>query len=332
MRRTILSIDGGGIRGAASARFLTLVEKELKRHDRDLRSAVDLWAGTSTGAIIAVALATTDLTMETISELYNPKLASIIFTENRGWFELDGINAPKYEGKGKTRVLREYFGSRTLGDVPDGKHALAVAHGVECNHPVVLKSTRKEYRKLRASEVVDASTAAPSYFPSKRVRYLETGDQDWLIDGGVISNNPTVCAMAEALRHCDGTTLDNLQVLSVGTGKPTRYTPGPDSERWGALGWVTKGRIFSLLGNEQVSAYQAMTFCRAGHYIRVNSPLARMPGFALTVADDMDNVSAKNISNLKALGDYWFDHYGEAAVDLLRHEYSGPSLDSLTGA
>lgn len=331
MKKTILALDGGGIRGAATARFLTLVEKELKKDNLDLKSTVDLWAGTSTGAIIAVALATTDLTMETISELYNPKLANRIFSENKGWFELDGINAPKYEAKGKTKVLRDYFGTRTLADVPDGKHVLAVAHGVECNHPVVLKSTRPEYRKLRSSEVVDASSAAPTYFPTKRVRYLETGDQDWLIDGGVISNNPSVCAMAEALRHCDGARLDNLQVLSVGTGKPTRYTSGRDSKSWGAIGWFTKGKIISLLGNEQVSAYQAMTFCSPGQYIRVNSPLAKMPGFPLTVSDDMDNVSSKNISNLKSLGEYWFDHFGESAVALLRQQYTGESLESLSG-
>ena len=80
-----------------------------------------------------------------------------------------------------------------------------------------------------------------------------------------------------------------------------------------------------------MSAYQAMTFCRPGQYIRVNSPLARMPGFPLTVADDMDNISNKNISNLKALGDYWFDHFGESAVALLRQDYAGISLDSLSG-
>ena len=137
MKKTILSLDGGGIRGAASARFLTLVEKELKKDGLDLRTTVDLWAGTSTGAIIAVALATTELTMENISELYNPKLAKVIFSENKGWYEFDGITAPRYEGTGKTRVLREYFGTRTLADVPDGKHVLAVAHGVDCNRPVV---------------------------------------------------------------------------------------------------------------------------------------------------------------------------------------------------
>lgn len=329
MNKTILSLDGGGIRGAATARFLTLVEKELLKDHLDLRSTVDFWAGTSTGSIIALALGTTELTMEQISDLYNPRLASVIFQRNQGWFEVDGINAPKYEGKGKTRVLKEYFGASKVGDVPEGKHVLAVAHGVERNQPVVIKSTKPEYRKLRCYDVVDASSAAPTYFPTKQIHSLSSDDRNWLIDGGVLSNNPSVCALAETLRHCQGASTENIQMLSVGTGKPTRYTSGPDSEHWGAIGWVTKGRIVSLLGNEQISAYQAMTFVRKGQYIRVNSPLKKMPGFKLTVSDDMDNVSRKNITNLKALGSFWFDHFGEAAVALLEQRYDGPSLDAL---
>jgi len=50
----ILSLDGGGIRGAFTAAFAAEVEKRL---GRPLADHFDLIAGTSTGAIIAVALA-----------------------------------------------------------------------------------------------------------------------------------------------------------------------------------------------------------------------------------------------------------------------------------
>ncbi|WP_198158314.1 patatin-like phospholipase family protein [Enterovibrio coralii] len=87
--KKVLSIDGGGIRGAAAARFLkrlddALFEKEKKR----LRDLVDLYAGTSTGAIIALALANTNLTMDTISDLYSVKVARNIFKSNRGCSKL----------------------------------------------------------------------------------------------------------------------------------------------------------------------------------------------------------------------------------------------------
>ena len=69
--KLILSLDGGGIRGAASARFLKRVEEKLEAdHNKSLRDCVDFYAGTSTGSIIALALATTDLSTSKIDELY----------------------------------------------------------------------------------------------------------------------------------------------------------------------------------------------------------------------------------------------------------------------
>ena len=63
--KLILSIDGGGIRGAAVSQFLTRVEKQIQSIDpnTNLRDCVDFYAGTSTGSIIALALATTHLSI-----------------------------------------------------------------------------------------------------------------------------------------------------------------------------------------------------------------------------------------------------------------------------
>ena len=105
MSKLILSLDGGGIRGAATTQFLSHVEDKLKAdHKKSLRDLVHFYAGTSTGSIIALALATTDMKMADINKLYNFQNAKKIFAENSGWFEIDGINAPKYEGQGKSRV------------------------------------------------------------------------------------------------------------------------------------------------------------------------------------------------------------------------------------
>ena len=83
MSKLILSLDGGGIRGAATARFLELVEAELQTsHATNIRNCVDFYAGTSTGSIIALALATTNLSMSDISGLYDVATAKQIFEEN----------------------------------------------------------------------------------------------------------------------------------------------------------------------------------------------------------------------------------------------------------
>lgn len=330
MSRLVLSLDGGGIRGAATTQFLSLIESQLsERNLGSLRDYVDFYAGTSTGSIIALALATTSLTLSQINELYSVENAQAIFSRNRGWFEIDGLNAPKYEGDGKSNVLSENFGTATLADVPPNKHVLAVTYGIEKRRPYVLKSTKEQHLSLRSADVADASSAAPTYFPTKPMILPPESFEHWLIDGGVIANNPTLCAVAEARRVWKTESFDQLRVLSIGTGFQTRKINGPDSRSWGALEWMTKGNIINILSDEMVVGYQAITLVPQGNYIRVNSQLAKQPGMVNPPDDAMDDVSASNIEKLKQMGEFWFSRYGESVIQLITNDYSGPSLDRI---
>ena len=147
MAKVILSLDGGGIRGAATTRFLARLQGLLsQKYQTSLRKQVDFFAGTSTGAIIALALANTRRTLRQIDNLYNVANARKIFLDNRGWFEIDGINAPKYEGSGKTSLLKQKLGPKTtLGRLAAGKHVLVVTYSVNARRPVVIKSTEPRH-------------------------------------------------------------------------------------------------------------------------------------------------------------------------------------------
>ena len=328
----ILSLDGGGIRGAAATRFLSLIDKALRDdHETDIRECVDLFAGTSTGSIIALGLATTALSMEDIDALYNVDMAEAIFKENRGWFEIDGVNAPKYDGQGKTDVLRHALGDARIGDGKDGKHVLVASYGIEKRVPVIIKSTNPEHTNLFAYQVADASSAAPTYFPTValNMRPDDPNGKYWLIDGGVVANNPTMCAICEASRACPGMQPAHARVLSVGTGIMTRKINGPDSRNWGSVGWFTQGHIFDILTDERVVSYQARNLLKAGNYIRVNSELSKQADFLTPPDDAMDDVDEGNIRKLRALGDFWFERYGEPAIQLLLGKYKGPSLDRI---
>ena len=328
MSKLLLTLDGGGIRGAATTQFLLRIDQALQAHHGcALRDCVDFYAGTSTGSIIALALGTTSLSLGALNDLYDVASAQAIFAENRGWFEIDGINAPRYEAEGKASVLEREFGEARLGDVHEGKHVLAVAYAVEQRKPQVLKSTDPSHRDLLSWQVADGSSAAPTYFPTRPL--TQEGTEQWLVDGGVIANNPTLCAVAEVRRAWPGHGLDDVRVLSVGTGYRTRKINGPASRKWGALGWVTRGHLVDLLADERVVAYQARNLLRAGAYIRVNAELAKQPGLPEVPDDAMDDISEDNIRRLKALGDYWFDAYGEAALAFLLDRYEGPSLDRI---
>lgn len=328
MTKLILSIDGGGIRGAAAARFVELLDDQLQKdHQISLRDKVDFYAGTSTGSLIALALATTDMTPKQISDLYGPATAAKIFTENRGLFEIDGINAPKYEGEPKTKVLASKLGKAKLSNVPRDKHVLAVAYDVEARRPAVFKSTDKEHRKLKSADVADASSAAPTYFPTKELKKRD--EEDWLVDGGVTANNPTMCAIAEARRTWPEVGMDALRVISIGSGYQTRKINGPASRNWGAIGWVTRGSLLDLLTDERVVAYQAVTLMSPGTYIRINAEMRRQPGLPKPPDDAMDDISRQNINKLKTMGEFWFDQYGSQVVELIMGTYTGPSLDRI---
>ena len=72
--KRILALDGGGVRGILTLGILAKIEALLKeRHGNDpdfrLCHYFDLIAGTSTGAIIAAALAC-EMTVEELSKMY----------------------------------------------------------------------------------------------------------------------------------------------------------------------------------------------------------------------------------------------------------------------
>lgn len=330
MGKMILSLDGGGIRGAATTQFLSHVEQKLQQdHGKSIRDCVDFYAGTSTGSIIALALATTDMTMEEINQLYSFTNAQKIFSANKGLWEVDGINAPKFEAKGKTAVLKKSLGKAKIKDIPAGKHILAVTYAVEKRCPVVIKSTKAKYLNLLSYQVADASSAAPTYFPTKELILPPDKHEYWLVDGGVIANNPTMCAISEARRVWNDISLSDMRVLSIGTGFMSKKINGPKSRKWGAVQWMTEGHIMEVLGDEKVVAYQALTIMDNGNYIRVNARLERQKGLPYPPDDAMDDVSKTNITKLRQLGDFWFRHYGDATVELLIGCYNGDSLDRI---
>lgn len=330
MTKLILSFDGGGIRGAATSQFLSRIEDALQqRYEISIRDCADFYAGTSTGSIIALALATTKLSVSEINGLYSYESAKQIFSENKGLFELDGINAPKYEARGKTQVLKAALGDAKIGDVPDDKHVLAMTYALEKREPKVIKSTRSAYLDLPSYKVADASSAAPTYFPTTEVEIGDQEDECWLVDGGVTANNPTMSAIAEAKAVWRDVSVDDFRVLSIGTGYQTKKINGPESKKWGALGWLTKGNLLDLLSDERVVAYQAMTIIKSGNYIRVNSEMKPQPGLPEAPDDAMDDISRTNIKRLKQMGDFWFEQYGESIIEFFMNTYKGASLDRI---
>lgn len=110
--KRILAIDGGGVRGVVALAFLAEIERTLdKQQGRPVRLCdhFDLIGGTSTGAIVATALALGYRVAE-IRDFYF-KLGPRVF--KRPPFRLPGWQA-KFDAKALAQELHNIIGARTL--------------------------------------------------------------------------------------------------------------------------------------------------------------------------------------------------------------------------
>lgn len=294
--RRILSLDGGGIRGLVTGLWLRGAEDALARAGKPgLRGSFDLYAGSSSGALIACGLAI-GLAPGQIVDLYReqrhrifPGIAQRLWSR-AGRFFSQGPSAPKYDGRGLDDVLREVFGKTTLGQLDPP--VMVTAYDTISRSPVIFKSFKPEHRGLPVWEACRASASAPTYFPAFGMTVA--GKPRSMIDGGVVANNPTALAIAEAMRRDgDVAQCSELLVLSVGSGARNRPISLREAQEWGALEWAIP--IIDVLfdGNADSVDYISRQLVGDG-YLRMQTDLA-------IGLDETDDTSATNIAALQQL-------------------------------
>lgn len=264
----ILSLDGGGILGAFTASFLADIERRLRCRVAD---HFDLIAGTSTGGIIAAALAAGEPASR-IVEFYRERGPRIFTRQKFGpWGEvaaclpnlmlsrigldLQSILYPSYASDALNSALDEVFGDRRIGDLLSCRLLLPAVDLVQ-GKTVVFKTPHLENmirdRHYRVAETVAATAAAPTFF-----RPSQIGGKGAYADGGVWANNPSMVAVAEAIkisetcrRPCDEKfSLKSVYCLSIGTGRGQYFAkPG---KLTGVAWWLAGKKIISLLMTSQ---------------------------------------------------------------------------------
>jgi len=159
MTISILAIDGGGIRGYFSAYLLHRFQQEF---GVDFTGTFDLICGTSTGSIIAAALAI-DYPLEDVVKLYEDK-GGHIFKKVVASF--GGFARARYDLKPLQAELIAAFGDRTLSETVT--RLLIPATDIGNGQVHVFKSTYAEKfvrdKNVRIADAVLASCAAPTYF------------------------------------------------------------------------------------------------------------------------------------------------------------------------
>jgi hypothetical protein len=245
----IFCVDGGGIRGLISALVTAKIEQLLRARDGDdarIAQYFHLFAGTSTGGLIALALTRPKPpSADDLAGFYTedgPKIfdRSLMKELASGW----GTLAPKYDNGPLRDAVRQRLGNGHLAEAT--KDLLVTSYDMTSAEPFFFKRWKALENPADWNfSVVDAAlstAAAPTYFPSHEP---EKRQGHALVDGGVFAGNPTIAAIAEALgRSSDppaGLNLKDMLVVSIGTGEFSTGFPPSEVRGWGDLGWIAGG-------------------------------------------------------------------------------------------
>ena len=224
--KLVLSLDGGGVRAIAQVIFLQELERSIGKPTHEI---FDFFLGTSAGSANLACLAAREMEAKDIlgfwSEENLKQTMSKSFWDNASFLQ----TKPKYDSKGKEKVLSQYFGVQKLGE---SKNPMGVlTYDIESRTPRILSSYASP--EISIKNAVIASSAAPIYYPTYQIE-----DGSWLIDGGIVANNPCLIAYSEAKKLFPNS---RIKVLSIGTGINRKKISGPRSAKWGAC--ITKSLL-----------------------------------------------------------------------------------------
>jgi patatin-like phospholipase/acyl hydrolase len=273
IRYRILSLDGGGIRGLLTLVLLQKLDKLVE----GWLSRADLIAGTSTGGIIALALAH-GLPPAEVRKLYEDKCGDIF---DDSWLDdlldVGNLMGAAYDNKGLRWEVKRILGKTKLKDL--AKKVLISTFDLdnEAEEPNPRHWKAKYFHNFSgedsdgealAYKVALYTSAAPSYFPAV----------DGYIDGGVVTNNPSMAALAQTqdLRAIieNRPALNEIALLSIGTGQPLYRIEGKRND-WGWGQWARPIIDVMMDGGMRVVDYQCQQLMRE-HYHRV-SPIMSPP-------------------------------------------------------
>lgn len=326
---TVLSIDGGGVRGIIPALIVQDLMRRLHhlegwrtggvagrflRSRRALPAATayfDLFAGTSSGALLTLGLAgarpfdpheIVSIYRDQAQEIFPPRRFAATGTVRQAF-------TVKYDHLPLEDLLAATFGDHLLGDChanilvaaydTDHRSPFFFKHYTHqaCRRNAALCAEAAEYRDFHLRDVARATTAAPTFFEPARITAID-GKQYTLVDGALAANNPALSAYVEARKlYRDAR---RYIIVSIGTGRSSREYPWETIRRWGYLDWVSPlhgaplNAMFSD-GQSETVAHALKQLPRV-EYFRFNTDLPD------SVSEMIDDTRPENIAALEALG------------------------------
>ncbi|XP_014516160.1 patatin-like protein 3 [Vigna radiata var. radiata] len=303
---SILSIDGGGIKGIIPATVLDYLDKALKAKNptTSLADYFDVISGTSTGGLMTLMLTApsspgSNQPLFTPSEVvqfyktYGPD----IFKPRPLW---DPIKCPKYDGVFLRDKARELLNDTRLNQTLT--NVVITSFDEQKIYPVIFSSFKlktETYLNAQLSDIGLATSAAPTFLPAHE---FENGGVKFdLIDGAMAANNPALVATSEVIQHSGQ---KEILLLSLGTGITPKAQDNLGNIFDGVcqLGWLAQNiEVISEVAysTDMTHYYLATIFpglLPADNYLRIEE-------YNLDPSmKDMDNTDKKNLDNLEKAG------------------------------
>ena len=311
---TILSVDGGGVRGLIPAMLIRDILRRvrfLKRWTRRpddvaVHRLFDIFAGTSTGALLTLGLVKPNpLSPEEIVRFYVEDSASI-FPVGR-FASVSAMRqafAHKYDAGPFEALLERLFGDARLSECL--ANVLVTAYDTDNRGPFFFRHAARNRGVAIASEeqgddfllrdIARSTTAAPTYFVPAQITSRD-GATYSLVDGGLVANNPALNAYVEARTVYPDAR--QYLIVSIGTGRGKRHFPFETIRKWGYLDWVSPMHgvpITSMMwdGQSESVAHALKSLPRVA-YFRFNTDLGE-------VSAEMDDARPENIHRIEQLG------------------------------
>lgn len=218
----VLSLDGGGSRGVIAIGALARLQDQLDGYVGD---CFDVICGTSTGAIIAMAIVYLRMPMKDLKTMYI-NLAQGMF--KRKLFKEFYFNGAMYDTEFLRTTVQGLVPNTCLSDLPDNMAhhhrpmliATAATEHDWAKHHVFGNYVRRDLRvpfplinDCTVWQACRATSAAPTYFTPKQLEQNGTK----FVDGGVYANNPINVAVREA-RAVFGHDVKFRAIVSLGCG------------------------------------------------------------------------------------------------------------------
>ncbi|CAK9258777.1 unnamed protein product [Sphagnum jensenii] len=323
-RITILSIDGGGVRGLVPLVILIELEGILQRLDGAERRLVDYFdmvAGTSTGGVITGLITTRSqdvptrplFTAEEVLKFYD-RYATTLLPQT----STCDCRTPRCRANELDKLL-----NRTFGTFPHLSSAitsvLIPSFDIRIQEPILFSRWQAKQDPIddAAVELVcQATSASPTYFPPVEFTLTDTtkephrGKTFSLIDGSLAINNPTGVAITQAIMEVQTDSgkgrvkyksFSDLLVLSLGTGQHPMGHSASEATRWSLIGCPKAPWVDSVLNAtaDMVELNISLLFQsgNAGaNYLRIQTD--RLAGSFASI----DTCGHEHLSQVTALG------------------------------